>query len=326
MTPALRWTRLVVFALASALAAPALSQAWPTQKPIRIVSAFPAGGTTDILARVIAQRLGETLGTPVVVENRTGAGGTIGTDHVAKAAPDGYTFLLGNSGALASGVSLFPNLTYDPSRDFASVAIVGDVTIALAVTPELPVKTFQEFVAYAKSKPGQVSIALASLGSLHHLLIEQMKKEAGIALVNVPYKGSAPAVTDLVAGVVQSDLDNLPAMISFVKAGRARVIAIGDAQRSPVLPDVPTFAEAGMPSLSASPWFALVAPIGTPAPIIERVNREVVAMMKSPEMRDKLAAQGLNARWSTPQEADQLIRSEMARWGRVAKESGAKLE
>jgi tripartite-type tricarboxylate transporter receptor subunit TctC len=223
-------------------------------------------------------------------------------------------------------VSLFPNLTYGPSRDFASVAIVGDVTIALAVTPELPVKTFQEFVAYAKANPGKVSIALASLGSLHHLLIEQMKKEAGISLVNVPYKGSAPAVTDLVAGIVQSDLDNLPAMISFVKAGRARVIAIGDAQRSPVLPDVPTFAEAGMPSLSASPWFALVAPAGTPAPILERVNKEVVAMMKAPEMREKLAAQGLNARWSTPQEADQLIKSEMARWGRVAKESGAKLE
>ena len=290
------------------------------------MSAFPAGGTTDILARVVAQRLGETLGQPVVVENRTGAGGTIGTDHVAKAAPDGYTFLLGNSGALASGVSLFPNLTYDPARDFSSVAIVGDVTIALAVTPGLPVRTFQEFVAYAKANPGKVSTALASLGSLHHLLIEQMKKEAGITLVNVPYKGSAPAVADMVAGIVDSDLDNLPAMIAFVKAGRARVLVIGDAQRSPVLPDVPTFAEVGMPSLAASPWFALVAPAGTPRPIIERVNREVVAMMKAPEMREKLAGQGLNARWSTPEEADQLIKSEMVRWAKVAKESGAKLE
>ena len=326
MTAACRWSRLAVVALAALFASSAFAQAWPAQKPIRIVSAFPAGGTTDILARVIAQRLGETLGTPVVVENRTGAGGTIGTDHVAKSPPDGYTFLLGNSGALASGVSLFPNLTYDPSRDFASVAIVGDVTIALAVNPDVPAKTFQEFVALAKAKPGQLGIALASLGSLHHLLIEQMKKEAGINLVNVPYKGSAPAVTDLVAGTVQADLDNLPAMIAFVKAGRARVLVIGDLQRSPVLPDVPTFAEVGMPSLSASPWFALVAPTGTPRPIIDRVNREVVAMMKAPEMREKLAAQGLNARWSTPEEADQLIRSEMVRWARVAKESGAKLE
>lgn len=323
VAPLLRCALLLGAAL---LAVPASAQEWPAQKPIRIVSAFPAGGTTDILARVIAQKLGETLGQTVVVENRTGAGGVIGTDHVAKAAPDGYTFLLGNSGALASGLTLFPNLTYDPSRDFASVAIVGDVTIALAVNPQVPAKTFQEFIALAKAKPGQITTALASLGSLHHLLIEQMKKEAGITLVNVPYKGSAPAVTDLVAGVVQSDLDNLPAMISFVKAGRARVLVIGDEQRSPVLPDVPTFAEVGMPSLSASPWFALVAPAGTPRPIIDRVNREVVAMMRSPDMREKLAAQGLNARWSTPAEADQLIRSEMARWAKVAKESGAKLE
>ncbi len=320
------WIRFAALALAAAAAVPAAAQAWPTQKPIRIVSAFPAGGTTDILARVIAQKLSESLGTPVVVENRTGAGGVVGTDHVAKSAPDGYTFLLGNSGALASGLTLFPNIGYDPSRDFASVAIVGDVTIALAVNPEVPAKTFQEFIALAKAKPGQLGIALASLGSLHHLLIEQMKKETGISLVNVPYKGSAPAVTDLVAGTVQANLDNLPAMISFVRAGRARVLVIGDPERSPLLPDVPTFAEVGMPSLTASPWFALVAPAGTPKPIIDRVNREVVAMMKAPDMREKLAAQGLNARWSTPQEADSLVASEMKRWARVAKESGAKVE
>ena len=326
MSAPTRFMRLAVAAFAIAIAAPCWSQAWPAQKPIRIVSAFPAGGTTDILARVIAQKLSESLGQPVIVENRTGAGGVIGTEYVAKSAPDGYTFLLGNSGALASGLTLYPNLNYDPSRDFASVAIVGDVTIALAVNPDVPAKTFQEFVALAKARPGKVTIALASLGSLHHLLIEQMKKEAGIDLVNVPYKGSAPAVTDLVAGTVQSDLDNLPAMISFVKAGRARALVVADPQRSPVLPDVPTFAEVGMPSLTASPWFALVAPAGTPRPVIERMNREVVAIMRAPEMREKLAAQGLNSRWSTPEEADQLIKSEMVRWARVAKESGAKLE
>ncbi|MFO1312016.1 MAG: tripartite tricarboxylate transporter substrate binding protein [Burkholderiales bacterium] len=326
MSAATRFMRLAVAALAMAIAAPCWPQAWPAQKPIRIVSAFPAGGTTDILARVIAQKLTESLGQSVIVENRTGAGGVIGTEYVAKSAPDGYTFLLGNSGALASGLTLFPNLNYDPSRDFASVAIVGDVTIALAVNPDVPAKTFQEFLALAKERPGKVTIALASLGSLHHLLIEQMKKEAGIDLVNVPYKGSAPAVTDLVAGTVMADLDNLPAMISFVKAGRARALVVADAQRSSVLPDVPTFAEVGMPSLTASPWFALVAPAGTPRPVIERMNREVVAMMRAPEMREKLAAQGLNARWSTPEEADQLIKTEMVRWARVAKESGAKLE
>src|SRR6185436_16216213 len=226
-----------------------------------------------------------------------GAGGIIGTDAVAKAAPDGYTFLLGNSGALASGLSLYPSVPYDPAKDLASVAIVGDVTILLAVNPQVPAKTLRELIDLAKAKPGQLSVGIPSVGSIHHLLIEQMKKEAGISLINVPYKGSAPAVTDLVGGVVQIDLDNLPAMNQMVKAGRIRGIAVGSATRSSFLPDVPTFAEAGMPSMMASPWFALVAPAGTPAPIIERMNRELVAILKTPDIKEKFEAQGLNPRW-----------------------------
>ena len=309
----------------AALASHAGAQAWPA-KPIRMVSAFPPGGTTDILARVLGQKLTEVLGQPVVVENKVGAGGMIGTEAVAKSAPDGYTFLVGNSGALASGLSLYPNIGYDPAKDFASVAIIGDVTIVLAANPQVPVRSMREMIDLAKAKPGELSIAIASVGGIHHLLIEQMKKETGINLINVPFKGSAPAVTALIGGVVQFDLDNLPAILQNIKAGQARPIAVGDTARSPVLPDVPTFAEAGLPTLSASPWFALVAPAGTPPAIIERMNREVVAILKTTEMRDKFAAQGLNARWSTPAECDQLIRSEITRWARVVKESGAKLE
>ena len=309
----------------AALASHAGAQAWPA-KPIRMVSAFPPGGTTDILARVLGQKLTEVFGQPVVVENKVGAGGMIGTEAVAKSAPDGYTFLVGNSGALASGLSLYPNIGYDPARDFASVAIIGDVTIVLAANPQVPVRSIREMIDLAKAKPGELSIAIASVGGIHHLLIEQMKKETGMNLINVPFKGSAPAVTALIGGVVQFDLDNLPAILQNIKAGQARPIAVGDTARSPVLPDVPTFAEAGLPTLSASPWFALVAPAGTPPAIIERMNRVVVAILKTPEMRDKFAAQGLNARWSTPAEADQLIRSEITRWARVVKESGAKLE
>ena len=318
--------RSIAIGLLSLAAATAAAQSWPSQKPIRFVSAFPAGGTTDILARVLGQKLSEVLGQSVVVENKAGAGGLIGTDAVAKAAPDGYTFLLGNSGALASGLSLYKSVPYDPTKDLTSVAIVGDVTILLAVNPQVPVKTLKELLDLAREKPGQLSVAIPSVGSIHHLLIEQMKKEAGISLINVPYKGSAPAVTDLVGGVVHLDLDNLPAMSQMVKAGRIRGIAVGSPIRSSFLPDVPTFAEAGMPSMMASPWFALVAPAGTPAPIIERMNREVVAILKTPDIREKFEAQGLNPRWSTPAEADELIRTEAVRWAKIVKDTGAKVE
>jgi len=318
--------RSIAIGILGAVAITASAQTWPSQKPIRIISAFPAGGTTDILARVLGQKLSEALGQAVLVENKAGAGGLIGTDAVAKAAPDGYTFLLGNSGALASGLSLFPSVPYDPTKDLMSVAIVGDVTILLGVNPQVPAKTLRELIDLAKAKPGQLSVGIPSAGSIHHLLIEQMKKETGISLINVPYKGSAPAVLDLVGGVVQIDLDNLPAMAQMVKAGRIRGLAVGSPMRSSFLPDVPTFAEAGMPSMMASPWFALVAPAGTPAPIIERMNREVVAILKTADIKEKFEAQGLNPRWSTPAEADELIRVEMVRWAKIVKETGAKAD
>ncbi|MBK7471293.1 MAG: tripartite tricarboxylate transporter substrate binding protein [Betaproteobacteria bacterium] len=326
----MRFVNTVVRALAlillCAAGSAALAQDWPARKPIRIISAFPAGGTTDILARVLAQKLAEPLGQSVVVENKAGAGGIIGTDAVAKAAPDGYTFLLGNSGALASGLSLYPNAPYDPTKDLASIAIVGDVTIVLAVNPQVPAQSLKELLDLARAKPGQLSVGIPSVGSIHHLLIEQMMKEAGVKLIKVPYKGSAPAVTDLIGGVIHIDLDNLPAMAQFIKAGRVRGIAVGSPTRPSFMPDVPTFAEAGMPSMMASPWFSLVAPAGTPAAIIERMNREVVAILKSADIREKFEAQGLNPRWSTPAEGDELIRTELTRWAKIVKETGAKLE
>ena len=310
----------------AALASHAGAQAWPA-KPIRMVSAFPPGGTTDILARVLGQKLTEVLGQPVVVENKVGAGGMIGTEAVAKSAPDGYTFLVGNSGALASGLSLYPNIGYDPAKDFASVAIIGDVTIVLAANPQVPVRSIREMIDLAKAKPGELSIAIASVGGIHHLLIEQMKKETGMNLINVPFKGSAPAVTALIGGVVQFDLDNLPAILQNIKAGQARPIAVGDTARSPVLPDVPTFAEAGLPTLSASPWFALVAP-GRHAARDHRAHeprggRDPEDARRCATSSPRRASTRAGARRPN---ADQLIRSEITRWARVVKESGAKLE
>jgi len=316
--------RAVVAALLCLSPIIALAQGWPTQKPIRIVSAFPAGGTTDILARILAQKYTQALGQTVIVENKAGAGGLIGTDAVAKAAPDGYTFLLGNSGALASGLSLFPSVPYDPTRDLVSVGLVADVTIALAVNPQVPAHTLAELIQLGKTQ--QLSVGIPSLGSIHHLLIEQMKKDTGMKLINVPYKGSAPAVTDLIGGVIQMDLDNLPAMIQFIKAGRLRALAVGSNTRSSFLPDVPTFAEAGLPNLMASPWFALVAPAGTPAPIIQRMNAELGNILKMADIRQSFEAQGLNTRWSTPAEADELIRTEITRWSKIVKDTGAKVD
>jgi len=304
---------------------PAAADNYPSA-PIKLVVAFPPGGTTDIVARILAEKLSTVLGKAVFVENKPGAGGIVGTDYVAKAAPDGYTLLLGNSGALATGIKLFPSIAYDPDRDFAPITMIADVTIVVAVNPSLPVKTMGELVDYARKNPNKLNVAVPAIGSMHHLLEESFKKTAGIQFVSIPYKGSGPAVQALIANTVQLDFDNLPALAPFIKSGQARPIAVAGAERAETLPDVPTVKEAGYPSIVASPWFAMVAPARTPQPIIDRLNSEVTKIMKSADMKERLNKLGSNPLWSTPAECRTLIHNEVVRWGKVVEEAGIKVQ
>ena len=310
----------------SAHAQPAPSQSYPT-RAIRMIIPFPTGGTTDIAGRIIAQKLSEKMGVAVVVENKPGAGGTTGTELVAKSPPDGYTIVLGNSGALSIGPSIYPNLGYDAQKDLAPITMIADTTIAFVVHPSVQANSLRELVTLAKSRDARpMTVAIAAVGSIAHLLVEQFKLEAGIKLVNVPYKGGGQALIDLIAGTVDINVDNVPALIGYIKGGKMRAIAVTSAQRSGLLPDVPTVVEQGFPNLVASPWFTMLAPAKTPQPIVERLNRELVAIMQSEDVKQRLANAGANALWSTPEEAGRFIREETARWARVIKESGAKVE
>ena len=277
------------------------------------------------MGRILAQKLSEALGKPVVVENKAGAGGLVGTDFVAKSEPDGHTLLLGNSGALAAALSLFPAVPYNVTRDFAPISMISDVTIVLAVNPKVPANSVAELVAFVKDNPGKLNAAIPSIGSMHHLLTEMFKISAGINLVSVPYKGSAPAIVDLIGGQVQTDFDNLPALASYIESGQVKALAVASSERSEFLPTIPSMKEAGFPDIVASPWFALVAPAGTPRPIIDILNRETVKIMQSPEMKEQLRNQKANARWSTPEECDAFIRQEIERWAKVVRMSGIKL-
>jgi len=302
------------------------AQAYPS-RAIRMIIPFPTGGTTDIAGRLIGLKLAERLGVPVIVENKPGAGGTTGTELVARAAPDGHTIVLANSGALSIAPSLYPKLGYDPGKDFAPITMIADTTLAFVVHPTIPARSLRELAALAKARDNRpMTVAIAAVGSIAHLMVEQFKLEAGISLANVPYKGGGQALIDLVAGTIDINVDNVPALIGYIKGGRMRAVAVSSTQRSDQLPDVPTVVEEGFPSLVASPWFAMLAPATTPPHIIDRLNRELVAIMQSSDMKQRLANAGANSLWSTPDEAGRFIRDETVRWARVIKESGAKLE
>jgi tripartite-type tricarboxylate transporter receptor subunit TctC len=262
----------------------------------------------------------------VVIENRGGAGGLIGTDAVAKAPPDGYTLLVSNTSSLAAGLALRAKVPYDVLRDLTPVSLLADITIVLALHPSVPAKSPRELIALAKSRPGTLNAAVPGLGTLQHLLTEMFRLRAGVSLALVPYKGGAPALVELLAGQDDLAFINLPTLLEFIKAGRLRAIAVADAHRSEVLPDVPTLNEAGLPGLIASPWSAMMAPAATPSEIIARLNTEVVRIMRSADMKKYLASQGANPLWSTPEEARAFIRDEIAKWAKVAREAGIKPE
>ncbi|MET0203319.1 MAG: tripartite tricarboxylate transporter substrate binding protein [Casimicrobiaceae bacterium] len=317
----------LVLAAAAAAFAPAASTQTPyPTKPVRVVVPFPAGGTTDLLARAASQKLSETWVQQALVDNRPGAGGNIGAELVAKAAPDGYTLLMGTVGTHAINASLYPKMPYDHVKDFAPVILVAGVPNVLVVHPSLPVNSVQELIAYAKANPGKLNFASSGSGTSIHLSGELFKVMTGVQMTHIPYKGSAPALTDLVGGQVQLMFDNLPSSLAFIKAGKLRALAVTSAQRSPALPDVPTVAESGVPGFEASSWFGLLAPAGTPRDIVTKINADTQKWLASPDAKDKLAAQGAVAAGGSPEDFAKHIQAETAKWARVVKESGAKVE
>ncbi|HEX4885217.1 MAG TPA: tripartite tricarboxylate transporter substrate binding protein [Casimicrobiaceae bacterium] len=316
----------LVAAAALAIAAPAAAQAtWPS-KPIRVVVPFPPGGTTDILARAAAQKMTEAWGQQVVVDNRPGAGGNIGAELVAKAPADGYTMLMGTVGTHAINASLYAKMPYDHVKDFVPVVLVAGVPNVLVVHPSVPAASVQELIAYGKANPGKLNFASSGSGTSIHLAGELFKVSTGVQMQHVPYKGSAPALADLLGGQVQLMFDNLPSALPHIRAGKLRALAVTSATRAPALPDVPTVAEAGVPGFEASSWFGLLAPAGTPPDVVAKVNGELARWIATADAKEKLLAQGANAAGGTPEDFAKHIAAETAKWANVVKASGAKVD
>jgi tripartite-type tricarboxylate transporter receptor subunit TctC len=297
-----------------------LAEDFPS-KPIRLIVPFPAGGPNDIIARVVGQRLSELFKQTVVIDNRGGQGGVLGTDAVAKAAPDGYTIAISSAGALAISPSM-EKVAYDTLQDLAPVTLVATVPEMLVVAPDLQAKDMTGLVALAKSKPGQLNFASSGAGSLPHLAGELLHITAGIDIVHVPYRGAAPAVNDLIGQQVQMAFLDLPVLLPQVKAGSLRPIAVGSAERAPTAPDVPTLAEAGYPTLRIENWYGMVAPKGTPDAIIATLNRVTREAMADPTVKEKLAAQGAALAGDSPEHFRSFIAAEIKRWAGVIKDAG----
>jgi tripartite-type tricarboxylate transporter receptor subunit TctC len=309
---------------AGVLSAAADAQTYPA-KPVRVVIPIAPGGGTDIVGRLVAQKLTEAFGQQFIVDNRPGAGGIIGTEAVAKAPPDGYTVLLTPT-SHAINPSLYSKLPYDTVRDFAPVALLVSVTTVFVAHPALPVRTVKDVVALAKARPGQLSFGSAGNGHLFHLTGELFKTAAQIDMVHVPYKGGAPAIASLVSGEVSLLFETMLALQPFIQAQRVRPIAVASTQRSPLLPAVPTFAESGYPAIVASNWYALFAPASTPQDVVTRLNTEIKRALTAPEMRERLRAQGTEVVAAAPEQLADFVRSELAKWSQAARASGARID
>ena len=303
----------------------ARADAWPS-RPVKFVVPFAAGGTTDILARVVAARVSEESGRQFIVENKVGAGGNIAADAVSKAEPDGYTFLVGTPGTHAINPFVFKNMGYDPAKDIAPVIIIARVPNLCSVTNALPVKSVAELIAYAKAKPGELFYGKPGLGSTAHVSTELFKSMTGVEMTHVPYKGSAPALTDLIAGRVHLMIDNLPAAQPFAESGSIRPLAVSSATRWPLLPDLPTIAEAGVPGYEAASWFTIAAPAKTPKEIIGRLNASVDKFLKTEDGIARLRKLGAEPAGGSPEEMQRYVVGETEKWGKVAKFAGIKPE
>jgi tripartite-type tricarboxylate transporter receptor subunit TctC len=311
----------VAFAFSGAAAA----QGWP-EKPVRFIVGFTPGGPSDVIARALGQKLADLWGQQVVIENRPGAGGNIAAEIAAKSAPDGYTWLLGNNSVLATNQSLYKRLAYDPVRDFAPVVLVAVQPNILVVNPDVPATSVKELIALAKAKPGQLNYASSGSGAAAHLAGELFKTMTGVEMLHVPYKGAQPALTDVVAGRAQLMFATSASAIPYIKAGRLRALAVTTTKRSATVPELPTLSEAGVPGFEAITWHGVVVPSATPAPLIERINREIVGVLQMPDLRERFESLGAEIAAGTPRDFADYIARETPKWAKVVKDSGARAE
>lgn len=319
----MRTMRGVLGILAIAIAASATAQDWPS-KPIRLVTPYPPGGTTDILSRLFAQRM--DLGQQIIIEARPGAGGNVGTEQVARSAPDGYTLVMGASGPMAINASLFRKLPYDPAKDLTPIVLVASVPLVLVVHPSVPAKNVRELIALLKDNPDKYTYASAGNGTPQHLSGELFKSMTGTRMAHVPYKGSGPAVNDLVGGQVPIAFESMIAVLPQVQAGRLRALGVTSAQRSPTVPEIPSLAESGVPGYESIAWYGVAGPAGIPKPIVDRINREMRRVLNETEMKARLFAMGSASVHGSPEQFGAFIRSEIQKWARVVKESGARVD
>jgi tripartite-type tricarboxylate transporter receptor subunit TctC len=319
---------MLVHALAlCALAMPmqAIAQTWPV-KPVRIIVPYPAGGTSDILARTLGQKLSEIWGQSIIVENKPGANGNVGADLVAKSPADGYTLLLCDVGALAISPSVYTSLGFDPNKDFAPVTMVAYSPHILAVNPDLPVKSVRELIDLAKATPGKLNYAASSVASAPHLAGVDFATRAGITWAYIPYKGGAQAITDVIGGQADVLFNGMLATYPHVKSGKLRILAVSSATRMSAIPDVPTVAESGIPGFETGSWQGVLAPPGTPRELVSKINADFIRVLNTPEIREKLGAQGAEVRVNTPEAFTVFLRDETARWAKVVSANGVKLE
>jgi len=314
---------LCAFLLAVFVPFGAAAQGYPT-RAVRLIIPFPPGGSNDVVGRMIAAQLSTRLDKPVVVENQGGAGGLIGTEMAAKAPPDGYTLLL-ISVAYAFSPALY-KLSYDPATAFAPVAMLGAGPVVIAVTAKLPVASVKDLVALAKEKPGELNYATAGVGSFQHLASELFKLQTGVNMVHVPFKGGGPAMMDVIAGNTQVAIGSLVQMLPQIKGGRLKALGVGSATRIPALPDLPTVAESGVPGYEVTNWWGIVAPAGTPRPIVERLHRELAAIVASPETKQRFETEGAEPRPMAPEEFGRFIAAETAKWSRVVRDAAIRAE
>jgi tripartite-type tricarboxylate transporter receptor subunit TctC len=320
--------RILALAVGTAfavLASSSFAQAWPS-KPIKYVVPFAPGGTTDILGRTIAEKLSVALGQPVVIENKPGAGGGVGAEMVAKSPPDGYTIMGGTISTHAINASLYKNLGYDPVRDFVPITLIARVPNMLVINPALPAKDVKELIALLKANPGKYSFASSGNGTSQHLSGELFKTMTGVDMQHIPYKGSPPALADVVGGQVAMTFDNITTAWPLAKGGKLRAIAVTTAARSSIAPEIPTLAEAGLVGYEVGSWQGVFAPAGTPPDIVKRLNTEIVRIINSPDVREKLAALGAEPAPNTPEEFAALVKADVAKWADVVKKSGAKVD
>lgn len=313
--------RILICALAALAAGGVQAQSYPT-RPVKLVVGFPAGGPADIFGRVFAQGLSERLGQPVIVENRSGQGGVMGIDSVAKAAPDGYTLGFNNQGSVAFAPFALSNMPYNPQKDLAMITTVVKVPEVVVVNPSLPVKSLAELVAYAKKNPGKVTFGSAGAGGITHLACELLKVEAGIDILHVPYKGAAPAVNDLLGGQVQMGIFDVPVVLSHIQSGKFKALAVTSAKRAPPLPDVATTPELGYPKVISDNWYGLVAPAATPPAVLKRIHGAAVEALRSPALVQQFAKVSGTPAPSTPEEYSAFVSEEQAKWGAIIKAIG----